>query len=315
MSETGNPRRISLVGPIILIALGGLLLLLNFHPEIDPWPILTRYWPLLLIFIGLGKLWDSYWLRQHPEAGGGGRWLSGPAIALLVLLLFFVAAVRHGRVTYRAGAGPGAEHDTQAVELGGAKTVRARLEMGAGLLRLGGGSSRLLDADFRYGGAEGRPRVDYHVSGDEGQLDVTEEQSHVHFGDSHAEWDLRFGENVPLDLRLDMGAGENNLRLAKLTVNHLEVHMGAGQLNLDLTGVRTTHLDAIVEGGAGQARIHVPKDIGARIHASGGIGTINVRGLTRDGDAYVNAAYGKTPATIDLTVNGGVGEIDLIGEQ
>ncbi len=310
MAETGNPRRISLVGPIILIALGGLLLLLNFHPEIDPWPILARYWPLILIFIGLGKLWDSYWVRQHPEAAGG-RWLSGPAIALVVLLLFFVAVVRHGHMSYRVGA----DHDTQAVELGGAKTVRARLEMGAGLLRLSGGSSRLLDADFQYGRAEGRPRVEYHVSGDEGQLDVTEEQNHVRFGNSRSEWDLRFAENVPLDLRLDMGAGENNLRLAKLTVNHLEVHMGAGELNLDLTGVRTNHLDAIVEGGAGQARIHVPKDIGTRIQASGGIGTINVRGLTRDGDAYVNEAYGKTPETIDMTVNGGVGEIDLIGEQ
>lgn len=311
MAETGNPRRISLVGPIILIALGGLLLLLNFHPEIDPWPILARYWPLILIFIGLGKLWDSYWVRQHPEAAGG-RWLSGPAIALLVLLLFFVAAVRHGRVSYRVGAE--AEHDTQAVELGGAKTVRARLEMGAGLLRLSGGSSRLLDADFRYGRREGKPRVEYHVSGDEGQLDVAEKQNRALFGNSRAEWDLRFGENVPLDLRLDMGAGENNLRLAKLNVNHLEVHMGAGELNLDLTGVQASHLDAIVEGGAGQARIHVPKDIGTRIHASGGIGTINVRGLTRDGDAYVNEAYGKTPATIELTVNGGVGEIDLIAE-
>jgi hypothetical protein len=39
-----------------------------------------------------------------------------------------------------------------------------------------------------------------------------------------------------------------------------------------------------------------------------------VRGMTRDGDAYVNEAYGKTAATIDLTVNGGVGEIDLIAE-
>ena len=309
MAETGNPRRISLFGPIILIALGGLLLLLNFHPEIDPWPILARYWPLILIFIGLGKLWDSYWMRQHPEAAGG-RWLSGPAIALLVLVLFFAAAARHGRVSYRVGT----EHDTQAVELGGAKTVRARLEMGAGLLRLSGGSSRLLDADFQYGRAEGKPRVEYRVSGDEGQIDVTGGQDHMRFGNSRAEWDLRFAENVPLDLRLDMGAGENNLRLAKLTVNHLEVHMGAGELNLDLTGVRTTHLDAMVEGGAGQARIHVPKDIGTRIHASGGIGTINVRGLTRDGDAYVNQAYGKTPATIDLTVNGGVGEIDLIAE-
>jgi len=313
MAETGNPRRTSLVAPILLIALGALLLLLNFHPEIDPWPLIGRYWPLILIFLGLGKLWDSYWARKHPDHPAG-RWFSGGAIALIVLLLLFVVAVRHPRARY-VGWGwdaPNAQHDTQAVELAGAKSVTARVEMGAGMLRLSGGSSRLLDADFRYGRRGGKPQVQYHVSGDEGQLSVTEEQDHVRFGGSHNGWDLRFGGSAPLDLRLDMGAGESNLRLDGLNVSHLEVHMGAGELNLDFTGVRTTNLNAIVEGGAGQARIHLPKDIGARVHASGGIGSINVRGLTRDGDSYVNAAYGKTPATIELNVSGGVGEIDLI---
>jgi predicted membrane protein len=88
--------------------------------------------------------------------------------------------------------------------------------------------------------------------------------------------------------------------------------MGAGQLDLDLTKLAPSNLQADIEGGAGQARIHLPKDVGVRVFASGGIGAVNADGLTRQGDAYVNAAYGKSAKNIEMNVHGGVGEIDLI---
>jgi hypothetical protein len=47
------------------------------------------------------------------------------------------------------------------------------------------------------------------------------------------------------------------------------------------------------------------------VNAEGGIGAVNAHGLKRDGDAYVNDAYGKSPTTIDMTIHGGVGEINL----
>ncbi|HKQ88048.1 MAG TPA: LiaF domain-containing protein, partial [Candidatus Acidoferrales bacterium] len=99
--------------------------------------------------------------------------------------------------------------------------------------------------------------------------------------------------------------------LAGLDLTHLEVHMGAGEMVLDLTGQRKQNLSADIHGGVGQARIRLPKDVGVRAHATGGIGAVNAHGLTKQGDDYVNAAYGKTPTTIDLSVEGGIGEIDL----
>jgi hypothetical protein len=55
----------------------------------------------------------------------------------------------------------------------------------------------------------------------------------------------------------------------------------------------------------------VPRDEGVRVVASGGIGSIHADGLKNNGDGYVNDAYGKTPQTIELTVHGGVGQINL----
>ena len=48
-----------------------------------------------------------------------------------------------------------------------------------------------------------------------------------------------------------------------------------------------------------------------RVHATGGIGSINSGGLKRNGDEYVNDMYGKSPVTLRLDVSGGVGNIDL----
>jgi hypothetical protein len=91
--------------------------------------------------------------------------------------------------------------------------------------------------------------------------------------------------------------------------------MGAGQVDVDLTGDRKSDLNAVINGGVGQATIHLPSRVGVIATAKGGIGSINVSGLEHDGGDYVNRVYGKTPATIRLRVEGGIGQIRLIEEN
>ena len=71
MAQDGNPRRVSLVFPIILIAVGALFLFRNWHPGFDPVPILWTYWPLILVFIGVGKIWDNVRKSRNPNAPPG----------------------------------------------------------------------------------------------------------------------------------------------------------------------------------------------------------------------------------------------------
>jgi hypothetical protein len=328
MDQPRPPRHHSFVGPIILIVLGGLLLFWNVY-DLNPWPILFRYWPLILILIGLGKIWDSYYIHRHMEQGTplATPVISGMGIAWIVLLVFFVLAMWHGRGRWNDGGWnepwtwhgrtfADESHDTQAVELQGATSADMDFEISAGQLTLAGGSSHLMDADFRYVQNQGKPNVDYSVSGGRGELRVTQDDSrwHTHFGNEDNEWSLRVANDIPLDLHVQMGAGQSNLRLNGVEVKNLDVHMGAGQLDLDLTGPRKTSVDGTIEGGVGQATIHLPKDIGVHVDATGGIGSVDARGLQRDGSSYVNESYGKTPTNIELTIHGGVGSIRLVAE-
>lgn len=304
-----NYRRRSIVVPLLLVAIGVLLLYTNLRPGLDPWPLVSRWWPLLLIFLGLGKLWDFYRLRSQPE-WADSTWLTGGEIAVIILLVLLV-----GVALSRKGGTPREVHQVEAVERQGAESVRIQIEMGAGELTVAGGANKLLEADFRYSEAEGKPKVKvaYDVSGKQGRLAISQSSTGIQLGRAHNDWNMRLANDVPMELRIEMGAGQGDLRLGGLLLTKLDVEMGAGQATVDLTGDWKEDLDARIEGGVGTATIRLPKNVGVRVHAEGAIGSINVRRLEREGDVYVNSAYGKSPVTLRLNIEGGVGTINLEG--
>jgi hypothetical protein len=305
-------RSSSIVGATVLIGLGVLFLYTNSHPGIDPWPLLGRYWPLLLIIVGLGKLWDYYQIQKNPS--GNRRLITGGEIAVIVLIVVFVVALSRHRGFHEATA-----RQHEGVDYGGAQSAQVDLQMAAGDLQLSGGASKLLDADLDYNKSS-TPEVSYQVNGTEGHLVVKQiEHSHVRFapgwGGEKNVWDLHLGNKIPMELKVEIGAGRGTLRLTDLPLTKLDVQMGAGSATTDLRGDWKNNLDAHIQGGVGSATILLPRNVGVEVHADGGLGSVNAHGLKKDGDRYVNDAFGKSPITVELHVEGGVGSIDLIPEM
>jgi len=310
------PRRTSLVLPVVLIALGAMFLYANWRPAFDPWPILRTYWPLILVFVGLGKMWDATRPRQNadgmPRSGGVSLGATFGALAFVLVLIILFG---HGRAfTKNRRYSADLQHQTRTVDRQGAKSVEVSLETGSGELNISSGTSHLLDADFHYNDSYETPRVDYNVADGIGHLSISQDQGGTHFGAKHNQWDVRLSNDVPLELKIEMGAGRGQLRLRDMPVKRLEMKMGAGQADVDLTGDRKNDLIADLQGGVGQVTIRLPRKVGVVVHASGGIGSVDAHGLRHDNDEYTNEAYGKTPATIRLTVQGGIGQISLIEE-
>jgi hypothetical protein len=202
---------------------------------------------------------------------------------------------------------------TRSVDAEDAESVRANLRIALGELNVRGGAEQLMEADFAYNVAAWEPRVNYELGGDTGELTV--EQQGLGEGipdrDVRNEWDLRLNDDVPLDLAVQMGGGVSNLDLDSLTLTEANLDMGAGATTIDLTGDWGNDLSVVVRGGAGEVTLLLPSQMGARVNAGTRLGRVNAEGLRREGEAFVNDAYGGSGATLEVDVSGGVGQINL----
>ncbi len=202
--------------------------------------------------------------------------------------------------------------ETRTIDAGGARTASVSVRMGAGELRLSGGATALMEAEFTTNVERWVPETDYKVDGERGRLAIRQRKGHsLFFGHRRNNWDIRLSRTLPIDLEIDLGAGESRLDMRDVDLASLDVEMAVGELNLDLAGPRTKDLEVRVHGGVGSAVIKLPRDVGVSVTVDGGIGSVNAHGLLKDGHRYTNEAFGKTPANIRVKVEAGVGSIDL----
>jgi hypothetical protein len=202
---------------------------------------------------------------------------------------------------------------TRSVDAEDAESVRANLRIALGELNVSGGADELMEADFAYNVSAWEPRVNYELGGDTGELNV--EQQGLGEGipdrDVRNEWDLRLNDDIPMDLAVQMGGGVGNLDLDSFILTGLNLEMGAGATTVDLTGDWERDLSAVVRGGAGEVTLLLPSQTGVRVNAGTRLGRVNAEGLRKEGEAFVNGAYGDSDTTLEVDVSGGVGQINL----
>ncbi len=224
---------------------------------------------------------------------------------------------------------------SETVELVAADSVSVEIEMGAGELDVSGGAGELLEATFTYNVDELNPQATYS----DGNLVVKDADVKEGIGtffdldDYRNEWDLRFNEDVSMEMGIDLGAGRVDLTLGSLALTRLDINAGAGDVNLDLSGSQSLNqldfgmgagrvtldltgdwqddLEATIQGGVGELTMRLPRDVGVRIEVDGGIGGVDTSGLTKDGDTYTNDAYGESDITLNINIDGGIGQINL----
>jgi hypothetical protein len=316
MPNEPRVRSSSVTFPLLLIAFGVMAWMWRALPDFNPWPVLSRYWPLLLIFIGAGMFWDR--AQRQKESPDGRTFPVGSAIGTLLFIAIMAILLYqnhhsqpHDWMTHSTST----TLDSKVIELEGAKAVRMSIEMPAGELNLSGGADHLLEAHFAHDGSWSKPNINYSVDGGAGNLTVNQQGGGHMIGQEDNTWTLKVTDRVPLELKIDVGAGRSDLHLSKVDLTRFELNIGAGQANVDLTGERAKDLQATIEGGVGEAIVRLPKSIGVVATVHGGLGSIDVEGLKKEDDGdYVNAAYGKSPNTIRLTVEGGIGHIKLVQE-
>jgi hypothetical protein len=202
-------------------------------------------------------------------------------------------------------------HETKVLELDKSEMTRAELKMGAGELRVSGGAAKLMEGNFDYNDPGSKPQVEYHSTGVRSDIEVHPSGVTQH---GESKWDMKFNDSAAMDLVVKMGAGEAHLNLGSLSLRSVAFDIGAGQVDVDLRGNPKRSYDVRINGGVGQATVHVPKSVGISATAAGGIGEINVNGLENRNGRWINPGHENAPVVIRLDIKGGDGQIDLIAE-
>jgi hypothetical protein len=249
--------------PLLLMAVGVLVLLSNLGMlPFSPWE-LWQLWPLILVVIGLDILLEI--TLGRGRAGGESLAIDRDTLA-------------HAQVSF---------------------------EFGAGELAVDGGASagKLLEGRFT-------DDVEYQLRGD--QLRVYSRPdwwSWWGWRGGHR-WEAHLTREIPLRLRFQVGACQADLDLSELKMTDLSLETGAADTRVQMPcAAGLTH--ASIKAGAASVRVTVPAGVAARIRATMAIGSLYVdeRRFPRAGSGYASPDYESAANKLDLSIEGGVGEV------
>ncbi len=302
MNENSHDRGLSIVGPFILIGLGIVLLLQQLNMiQWSLWEVVFRLWPLIIIAVGADILVAR-------------RSFLGAVVSLLLVLALLVGGI------YLMGTGPAAVGETLAAEevaydLGDAASGDINLSMDAGKMVIG-----VLSADSKSliaGTIRQSPReavaASHNYSGSRVDVDIRSNwpKSFLFNTEIENSWDLALTGRIPLNIDLSLGAGEIVADLTGLKVTSVNVKIGAGHLLLTLP--ENADMDVEISIGAGSAEIKLPDGSAYRIDCTTGVGNCDLpNGSGFWGQDYTSPEYSSADEKIDIEVNVGVGEAEVL---
>ncbi|MBE0689873.1 MAG: hypothetical protein IH587_07105 [Anaerolineae bacterium] len=316
---------------LILIGIGVIWLLGQFDVLSGAnFAVLFRFWPLILVAIGVNLL------------VGRGRPQLSLLIGIVTVGIFLVLML----IGPSIGLAQMAEvQEAQFNEpLAGVESADINLDLSVAetTIQAASDSSNLFEADLHYVGdvrfdASGEARRNVRLW-TEGSVSTgfVSFWPFGDFGDQDLRWDISLSPDVPLALGIHGGVGKNTFDLSGLNITSLNVNGGVGETHVTLPstgsdypvsfdgGVGSTDITIVsgaaltlnIKGGVGEVVIDIPEDVPVRLEANRGLGGVNISAaglnVLREGDdngEWESAGYADASPSerILITFDGGVG--------
>jgi hypothetical protein len=281
--------------PLFVIAVGVASLISSVvgyrRLPVGAWSLL---WPLAWIGVGALLLASTTGrLALSPVELVAAWW---PVALIIVGCWYLVASIWPRRRTA----------DTLTLPVAGADQAFVGITFGSGELRVGRGRPGLL-IDGRFEGP-----AEYRATG-VGRVEVRPDVAAAALaGGRPTTWQLGLTAEVPLDLRVDTGAGRALLDLTELRVRLLDIRTGASETRVRLpsaagqTWVRT-------QTGVSSLVLEVPDGVAARIRTSMALGrtVVDTDRFPPTAEGYASPDLALSPHRIEIDVQGGVGAVTI----
>jgi len=250
---------------VFSILLGGVFLLANlgFLP-LGGWELLLRLWPIFLIALGLDLV-----VRERPA------WASALAMAVMLVLLGGITWFAIGQARVPANAQP----LTYALPAG-AQRAQIEIEQPLGRLELSGGATErtLVEGEITLPRGLGLT-TQMETVGGTAQVRIGAEGRSVVLpwsaGPSQSLWRLRLNAQIPMEISLKSGLGEQVLDLSALTsLSRLESEVALGSLTVTLPA--TGELEGRLANPIGFTTLIVPRTARLELRINRALSTLTL---------------------------------------
>jgi hypothetical protein len=287
----------ALIWGIILLFLGIVFLLQVL--DVLPWALwvtLWRFWPVLIIIIGLNILLS----RKNP-------WLVGALVLVLLGATLGVAIWQYDQAS-ETGIKSYSE------PLGGLDRASIEIDFDGGSLSLRSlayGSPDLVEvySNTKGGGIES----DFHRQNGEGSLHLSAKGIKRFFWSGPwNNWEASLTQNIPLTLDINSSASNISLDLGNLLTPEVLVKLNLGSCKVTApSSAGTTYIK--IDANASNIEVTIPAGVAARILLDTNVTSIDVdrSRFPQSGDYYMSEDFGTSGKQLKLEIKCNVGRVQI----
>jgi hypothetical protein len=301
MSEN-TPHRHGSGAPVwgIILLFAGILLLLQTL-NVLPWSLwdtLWRFWPALIIIIGLGIL------LRHTNA-----WLVSLIVIVILGACLGTAIWQHGTTKILRGV----TTRSYSQPVGNLQTAQVDINFNAGKLTIENlplNSANLVEANTEVTSNVSSMQADFRQQSTAAilSLDSINQQYWPNHG---VTWDVKLTPKILINFNINSSASTLKLDLSDLNLSSFAMDINAGSCDLKMPAPSGI-MKATVKANAASVSITIPEGAATRIQASSNVATLNVNNrFIKRGNDYVTDNYDTATSRIELTINTNVGTVSV----
>jgi hypothetical protein len=267
------------------------------------WGTLWRYWPVLVIIIGLNIL-----LRRF------NTWAVSALIFAILLGCLGGAIWQHGLSSTKTDSGSqSVKSYSQALD--GMDKLDVLIDFNAGNLNIRSlpvdSSDAVQVVSYLRSGNAG-VIADFAQTGSEGTINFTSTGIKRNFWDADLRWDMKLNGTITLGLNIVSSAGNLDLDLSQMKVHDILMKMNAGNCSLYLPVPDGVTLVNITQSAA-NTDIVIPSGIPARIAIDSNISVLDIdqSRFTKFDNYYQSGDYDTATNRIKIAVKSDAGRISI----
>ncbi len=279
---------------LLFIAIGGMLLATQADwVDEDFWLALLNWWPVLLIAIGIEKIFVKSKLR----------FISYLSPVMLVAFMVYIALETGPPVGDR---GFFSQHHWSSRFDPDITLTEASINHGRSDIRVNVSRSDLARA--RFGRFLRKPRIDFSIDDGVAYLDIkrrfginpnfiTIERGKFNWRD----WTANFSNQIPLKLSCDGYESDVDLALSEVPVHELRIDNDEGDIYLKI-GVLVPEIDVFIAGDDARFTLRIPDTCAIKVTGDGYDAYFKKLDLIEEGDYFISDEFDSAMIKLNLTI-------------